>query len=181
MFTWILCLKLCVRGDRVSSLTFMWIWSALTGNFSLSVFKCCLALLILSGKLERKSSESSFILMSQVLDLLKSEYWNGLELGTFKGLRIRSACGADLGCGNEFFVARPDASLAFFPFHFFFSFWEGRGCFAVSSSSLTSAESPTLSDKSFMLMQAVWKGRDGGDGGRQWQGTAIRPTDILYW
>ncbi len=43
-------------------------------QFSLSVFKCCLALLILSGKLEHKSGESGFILMSQVLDLLKSEY-----------------------------------------------------------------------------------------------------------
>lgn len=71
----------CVREGWVFGLTFTWSWSALTANFSL----CCLALLILSGKPEHKCGESSFILMSQVLDLLKSEYWNGLELGTFKG------------------------------------------------------------------------------------------------
>lgn len=88
-------------------------------QFSLSVFKCCLALLILSGEREHKSSESSFILMSQVLDLLKSEYWNGLELATFKGPRMHCACGADLGWGNEFFPRRPDASLALFLFTFF--------------------------------------------------------------
>lgn len=41
-------------------------------QFSLSVFECCLALLILSGKPVHKSSKSSFTLMSQVLDLLKS-------------------------------------------------------------------------------------------------------------
>ena len=74
-----------IQGDWVSGLTFLWIWCAFAANFYLSVFKCCLALLILSGKLEHKSSKSSFILMSQVLDLLKSEYWNGLELGMFKG------------------------------------------------------------------------------------------------
>lgn len=57
------------------------VWSHLRADLkcarcrsSLSVFKCCLALLILSGKPEHKSSKSSFILMSQVLDLLKSEY-----------------------------------------------------------------------------------------------------------
>lgn len=49
---------------------------------SLSVFKWCFALLILSGKLKHKSSKSSFILMSQLLDLLKRENWNGLELAT---------------------------------------------------------------------------------------------------
>lgn len=43
-------------------------------QFSLSVFECCLGLLILSGGAEQESGESSFILMSQVLDLLKSEY-----------------------------------------------------------------------------------------------------------
>lgn len=89
-------------------------------QFSLSVFKCCLALLILSGKLEHKSSKSSFILMSQVLDLLRNEYWNGLELATFNGPRIHSACGADLGWGNYFFPPRrPDASPALFFYTFF--------------------------------------------------------------
>lgn len=63
----------------------------------------------------------------------------------------------------SFFLPRPDASLAFLLFTT--PFFVGGG--GVSSCSLTSAESPTLSDKSFMLMQAVWKGRDGGDGGVQ--------------
>lgn len=117
-FTTILCSKLCVQEGWVFGLTFMCNWSALTANFSL----CCLALLILSGKPEHKCGESSFILMSQVLDLLKSEYWNGLELGTFKGLRIRSACGADLGWGNEFFPPDPvlvwHSSFSFLFFYF---------------------------------------------------------------
>lgn len=103
------------------------VWSPLRADLkcthrrsSLSVFKCCLALLILSGKPEHKSSKSSFILMSQVLDLLKSEYWNGLELATFKGPSVHSACGADLGRGNCFFPCNTDASLALFLFTFFF-------------------------------------------------------------
>lgn len=104
----------CIRGTECLVSLSCGFGSALAANFSLSVFKCCLALLILSGKLEHKSGESSFILMSQVLDLLKSEYWNGLELGTFKGLRIHSACGADLCWGNEFFPPRRNASLALF-------------------------------------------------------------------
>lgn len=115
----------------------------------LSVFKCCLALLILSGKLEHKSSESSFILMSQVLDLLKSEYWNGLELATFKGAPhpLCLWCRSGLGKWVPPPLHRPDASLALsHPFFFF----------------LTS-ESGTLPDKSFMLMQAVWRSVDVGN------------------
>lgn len=142
----ILCSKLRVQVDWVSGLAFMWIWSALAANFSLSVFKCCLALLILSGKLEHKSSKSSFILMSQVLNLLKSEYWNGLELGTFKGLRIHSACGADLGWENEFF---PPETMLVLHSSFSLLLWK-----AFSFSSHTFAESRMLSDKSFMVMQS---------------------------
>lgn len=157
------------------------VWSRLRADLkcthrrsSLSVFKCCLALLILSGKPEHKSSKSSFILMSQVLDLLKSEYWNGLELATFKGPRVHSACGADLGRGNCFFPCNTDASLALFLFTFFFS------------------PTPTLLQSHFSIQHTAWlefyanassleKRWEGERGKRRWQGAGIHPTDILYW
>lgn len=85
-------------------------------QFSLSVLKCCLELLILSGELECKCGKSSFILMSQVLDLLKRVYWNGLELTTFKEPCIYSCLWCRYGFRKLVSPHRPDASLAF---HYF--------------------------------------------------------------
>lgn len=157
----ILCPELRGQESRVFGLTFMWSWSALAANFSL----CCRALLILSGKLEHKSGKSSFILMSQVLDLLKSEYWNWLELGTFKGLRIRSACGADLVWGNEF--PPQDPALVWhscFSFFFFFLnllYLQSHFCW---------------------ILHAAWQEFYANASSKEgrWQGTGIHPTDILY-
>lgn len=110
-FHLILCLELCVERAQAPGL-------ASTGIFSffLSVFKRCFALLILSGRLEHKSSESSFILMSQVLDLLKREYWNGIELATFQDPCIYSCLWCRSGIGKLVFPHMLDSSLAFFHF-----------------------------------------------------------------
>lgn len=85
-------------------------------QFSLSVLKCCLELLILSGELECKCGESSFILMSHVLDLLKRVYWNGLELTTFKEPCIYSCFLCRYGLRKLVFPCSPDARLAFLYF-----------------------------------------------------------------
>lgn len=76
-------------------------------QFSLSVLKYCLELLILSGELKCKSSESSFILMSQVLDLLKRVYWNGFELTTFKEPCIHSCLCCRYGFRKWVFYVGP--------------------------------------------------------------------------
>lgn len=130
-------------------------------QFSLSVFKCCLALLILSGKLECKSGESSFILMSQVLDLLKRQYWNGLELATFKEPCIHSCLWCRSGFGKLVFPRRLHASLAFHHF----------GVFLLRSLVfLQSHFRVTLPDRSFMLMQAVWRRLQRGEKGAMTRG-----------
>lgn len=85
-------------------------------QFALSVLKCCLELLILSGELECKSGKSSLTLMSQVLDLLKRVSWNGLEPTTFKELCIYSCLWCRYGFRKWVFRHRPDAGLAFFYF-----------------------------------------------------------------
>lgn len=130
-------------------------------QFSLSVLKCCLELLILSGELKCKSGKSSFILMSQVLDLLKRVYWNGLELIAFKEPCIFSCLWCRYGFGKLVFPRRPDASPAFL---------------YLSFSSNTS-KSHTLLDRSFMLIQAVCRRLAGW----KWQEAWIHLTDILYW
>lgn len=164
----------------VWSLSIWWIYSAKAISSPLSVFKCCLALLILSGKLKRKPCKSSIILMSQVLDLLRSEYWNGIELSAFKGLHICSACGADLcmviPCHPTYSNPPKDWILALLclPFLFFFP-GEREEKKAFFFFCHTSAESCMLSDTNFMLMQAVWKVA------RWWQGTGIQSADVLFW
>lgn len=131
-------------------------------QFSLSGLKCCLELLILSGELECKSGKSSFILMSQVLDLLKRVYWNGLELTTFKEPCIFSCLWCRYGYGKLVFPTQAHCKSSISILCCSYSE-------ALSFSSNTS-ESYTLPDRSFMLIQAVWR--------RLWQRNDKRPGFI---
>lgn len=156
----ILCSKLRAQEDWVPSLTVMWIFKCTCSQFSLSVFKCCLPLFTLLLKLKHKSDQSSFILMSQVLYLLKSEYWNGLELGMFKGLRIYSACGAHLDRNVPYPTPQDPCLFSTSTIHFLFQFFQSPPL-SLQLHLSWNLHTVSLCDKSFMQIEAV----QGGSGG----------------